>query len=289
MFPAGYGDLKLQSSDGVIFYFSGFLLAYSSPIFKDMFEVVAKSNANQNQPPQPNAKNETLVLTEDAATVCSLLLHIDPTKMPFPISMATINKLLDAGRKYQLPTVLQWFEREVTRGEICQEKSDNNQNLIEEDPLLVLSLALEYEMKQLIPKAILAAVNGGPMEESDSWVDIKYYRLIHRLRQKRVEKYLVLIEGLCNLEEPSESDEGEEGYSPPKMFHTCSCGMTRADWILALTRSILKRPRWKSFLAAIESHDYCSVIWSTNFRSKVAYESTRDELCREEQNLPELP
>jgi hypothetical protein len=71
-FPEGYGDILLQSSDADIFHFSSFLLAYSSPVLKDMFELAAKATEDvcgQKQTPQPKQRDPVL-LWEDAITIC---------------------------------------------------------------------------------------------------------------------------------------------------------------------------------------------------------------------------
>lgn len=293
-FPVGYGDLTLQSGDGEFFHFSSFLLAYSSPVFKDMLELARTTISGHTQhsshPHQhePAVKSEPVVLTEDAVTVCGLLLHVDPSKMPFPLSKATVGRLLEAGRKYQLPTILQWFAREVTTVEISQSNPENQQPLIEEVPLFVLSLSVEYEIKELIPKAVLASINGGPIEESDSLVDIKYYRLVHCLRQKRIEKYLKLLQELSasDNEEEWEVDQDGDWQRVAPMVHECSCGTTLGSWIITVTQSILQKPRWSCFMAAIEPHKRCSSGWSTRFWLQVG---RRTELYKEEQTLPQLP
>jgi hypothetical protein len=229
-----------------------------------------------------------------------LLLHIDPVKMPLPIHKDTIKPLLEAARKYQLPTILHWFEREVTRAEVPlvdsnedgedkEDKEDEKKILMEEDPLLVLSLAVEHEMKELVPKAILATVNGGPLEESSVTEDVKHYRLIHCLRQKRIEKYLELINVLAELDEPSEggSEVSEYDYDNDWTIHRitiktsrCDCGTTRSSWLISVTEAILHNPRWESFIEAIEFHDNCDHKWSAQFKSETNYRSTKAKMYR---------
>jgi hypothetical protein len=38
-FGEGYGDFIIESSDGIFFHVSSFLLGYISPVFRDMFSL----------------------------------------------------------------------------------------------------------------------------------------------------------------------------------------------------------------------------------------------------------
>jgi hypothetical protein len=196
--------------------------------------------------------------------------------MPLRIDTETIKPLLEAARKYQLPTILQWFEREVTNVDASQAKPCERKPLIEKDPLFVLSLATEYGSEELVPKAILAAANGRPMEKIDDLVDIKHYRLIHLLRQKKIETYFALIQELAKLNVSTES------------YRCSSCGTTYSTWLIRVTKAILEEPRWECFIDAIESHDNCSAKWSGKFKSHVWNEYKKAELYRQEHELPKI-
>jgi hypothetical protein len=273
-FPEGYGDILLQSSDAENFHFPSFLLAYSSPVFKDMFELAPKANKDVGEQTQEQKRRDPIVLSEDAVTIRGFLLHIDPLKIPLPIRKGTIKPLLEAARKYQLSTVLQWFEREVEKAvNTTRVASQERKPLIEQDPLFVLSLATEYGAQELIPKAILAAVNGAPMKEGDI-LDDQQYRLIHSLRQKRVEKYLSNIDRVARVELAELSK--------------CACGATYSGWLIDVTKVILKEPLWESFEASIKSHDKCLAKWSILFTRDMDHRVLKSELCNIEHELPKL-
>ncbi|KAG8810516.1 hypothetical protein FRC17_002904 [Serendipita sp. 399] len=105
-FPQGYGDFKLISSDNVTFHFSKFLLSYQSSVFEGMFSAGA-SSAHQS---------DELQLTEDSATLECLLRYLDPKKTPIPPTIDNAEPLLEACRKYDLPTVAQrWEEHLMTK------------------------------------------------------------------------------------------------------------------------------------------------------------------------------
>jgi hypothetical protein len=129
-FPEGYGDFTFQSSDGVIFHFPQFLLSFASPVFKDMYDM--GNNAESG---------EILKLTEDAATLDLLLQFIDPTKESPRLVWDTVEKFIDAADKYQVNTVLSWFQKEA-------ELVALNNHYIER-PMLCLELADRFKFENL--------------------------------------------------------------------------------------------------------------------------------------------
>jgi hypothetical protein len=83
----------LKSSDGVVFYVSRFLLAYTSPVFKDILALGPKNSTETMKNP--------LQFTEDEETLDLLFRHIDPTLPNLPLDKHMIPQLLEAARKYQ--------------------------------------------------------------------------------------------------------------------------------------------------------------------------------------------
>ncbi|KAG8805655.1 hypothetical protein FRC18_006547 [Serendipita sp. 400] len=98
-FPVGYGDIRLISSDQVIFHFQQWLLMYMSPVFKDMFTIGdAKESSN---PP-------SVTLSEDSKTISMILRFIDPMKDNPALEFTILSHLLEAARKYQFGKIKDW-------------------------------------------------------------------------------------------------------------------------------------------------------------------------------------
>ncbi|PVG00430.1 hypothetical protein CPB86DRAFT_729615 [Serendipita vermifera] len=106
-FPKTYGDFAIQSSDAVICYFPRHLLMYMSPVFKDMIEITTYS-----KPPIPRDGSPVKV-TEPCTILEEFLSHLDPKCINHTINQETIQGVLEASRKYQVPEIIRWFEAEV--------------------------------------------------------------------------------------------------------------------------------------------------------------------------------
>ncbi|PVF96033.1 hypothetical protein CPB86DRAFT_685656, partial [Serendipita vermifera] len=140
-FPEGYGDFILKSSDGILFHFPRLFLAHASAVFSDMLNI--------GQTPE---NKDILTLSEDAQTLGCLLSHIDPAKKPPNLDWNTVLSLLTAADKYQIISVLVWFEREVAFEAI------NNPRLNVKSPVkcfqiatrLKLPFAAQLALRQLI-------------------------------------------------------------------------------------------------------------------------------------------
>ncbi|KAG8798497.1 hypothetical protein FRC17_007413, partial [Serendipita sp. 399] len=92
-FPQGYGDMRLVTSDRVVFYFQRWLLAYMSPVFKDMFTIGDGKNE----------RSQEISLQEESRIVDLLLRFTDPKKETPDLDFDVLPELLEAGRKYQIP------------------------------------------------------------------------------------------------------------------------------------------------------------------------------------------
>ncbi|KAG8807702.1 component of the polarisome [Serendipita sp. 399] len=97
--PGEGRDVQLISSDGIIFHVHRFLLAHTSPVFRDMFAIGSGS-------PQ-------ITVSEDSKTLGLLLRFFDPTKEPPSLKVKHAIPLLGAAEKYQVPHVLKWWEKEI--------------------------------------------------------------------------------------------------------------------------------------------------------------------------------
>ncbi|KAG8805285.1 hypothetical protein FRC17_005591 [Serendipita sp. 399] len=204
IFCEGYGDFKLQSSDGVIFFFPKWLLSYSSPVFQDMFQLGESNSDEQQKEREVDAQTALVVaatsisttpqpsiqVTEDALILDLVLRHIDPRQVIAPIHEATIERLLEAARKYQLTPIMSWFEAEAVKHVEYPENPTPGRSLMAYNPLLVLALATEYDLVHLAQRAACALINGSPdllLKNVNIRLDI--YRRVHSLREQRVKWY----------------------------------------------------------------------------------------------------
>lgn len=137
-FPPGYGDFALQSSDGVICHFPRYLLAYISGFFKDLFDL-----PNSDSGPTP------LLLTEPSQMVELLLSHMDTKIRVQSINPNTIVDLLEAARKYQVPTIGEWFEAEIKHKRVPLAGDVSVTNLLLDNPLLTLHCAWRFNLQLL--------------------------------------------------------------------------------------------------------------------------------------------
>lgn len=301
-FGEGYGDLALLSSDGTLFYSSKCLLAYASPVFKDMFEVALPEGiTSQGSNHHPSAAVTPLKLTEDAVTLDLLLRHVDPTKGPLPIHENSIVKLLNAARKYQIPAIIQWFEREVTKDDGSRRGESGEKSFIENHPILVLSIALEYEIKLLVQAAILAAVNGpsraipNPLAEAGTdpkplnLINSNYFLLIHQSSESRIKRYFKLIQKISEIrwEDPDNWDAGPY----PADIQCEACRTPRTKWMLEMIDAVMEQPRWDVFVSAINKHTQCGsgCDWAKKAIAVVIGDELELGLRSEEHTLPFLP
>ncbi|KAG8754485.1 hypothetical protein FRC14_005019 [Serendipita sp. 396] len=257
IFCEGYGDFRLQSSDGVIFVFPQWLLSYSSPVFQDMFQLgdsklevpkpipeedaqaataaLSSSSSSLTSLPQPPT---ALQVTEDALTLDLVLRHIDPRQVVAHINEKTIEKLLEAARKYQLTAIMSWFEAEAVKHVEHPENPIPGISLMTYNPLLVLSLATEYELPHLAQRAACALIGGSSsLLHKDVNIRLNIYRRVHCLREQRVQWYHQRIGTIAS----------KVFRAKPVQPAVCSCGNTRSAWIHLLTDVVLKSPHWKPF------------------------------------------
>ncbi|KAG8791989.1 hypothetical protein FRC17_008665, partial [Serendipita sp. 399] len=137
-FPQGNGDFSLISSDGVVFTISRFLLSHVSPVFEDMLDLGTASSSQAAE----------LQVTEDSETLDQLLRFFDPLKDPAPITLDTIEKFLEAARKYQVERVFKyWEEKMIVRDE-------SNQVVKISAPLTCLALADYFGRREMLRLAL---------------------------------------------------------------------------------------------------------------------------------------
>lgn len=257
-FPEGYGDFALLSSDKVVFHISKFLLGYASPVFSDMFDLGTSSIVENEERPSsvlepqnldvmetPKQSPQQVSLEEPALILDQMLKHIDPKHSIEPLNEITIGGLLEAARKYQLATIMEWFKSESMK--YC-EYPDNpipGKSLMSRNPLLVLALANEYDMSSLAQQATCAIIGGeAALLQKDVNMPLKLYRHVSGLRDARIQWYLSLIGTIANKRHRGKPVQ-------PTICLTCSA--TRSGWVHQLTETIFAAPTWKRFHAEVTS------------------------------------
>jgi hypothetical protein len=219
-FPQGYGDFALKSSDGWIFHFSQFLLSHASPVFKDMYEI-GKGATN----------DEILCLTEDANTVATLLLFIDPAKNTWPLSWSTVESFLGAADKYQVLGAVDWFKREV-QAAILQCR---NLEYALQHPMLCLGLSIRYKLPDIsrfaLRELIKYPIKNIMLHPS---VDSRMMRHLFELRAERTKK---LMKTAFYINEHVEDIMDESRCRIHKSYR-------RFSWARRTMDDIIAHPNW---------------------------------------------
>jgi len=107
-------DLTLRTSDGKDFQVHKILLSIASKVFADMF--TAPSVQSPNSPELGAAHNKSLPVvqvSEDSATLGTLLTFIYPISRPTRFTTPELHSLLAAADKYDMPAAAEAFSREL--------------------------------------------------------------------------------------------------------------------------------------------------------------------------------
>ncbi|KAG8823656.1 hypothetical protein FRB91_010890 [Serendipita sp. 411] len=259
-FPENYGDLRLVSSDGVVFSFHRMFLSHVSPVFKDMLEI---------------GTGQELCLTEDSTALDQLLHLLDPAKNPRPVHINTIEGLLGAAEKYQIERVFEYWENQMTA-------RDTTMKFIGiRHPMASFFLAGHFGRNEFASLA-LREVLRAPDTELDLptlrrfTVDHKVITQLTRLRQERSRK---LIDHIYNHQKTI--------FIPTDCCTRQALLMMGANTI-PLVLQLIKEPSWNSFERNIDIWPGCPVYNSGHHKgSRVTFESWKKEILEEEMALPE--
>jgi hypothetical protein len=286
LFPEGYGDFALESQDGVICYFPSQILAHMSQVFRDM--ITLGNNDLQ-------ASMSPVKLTESGKTLELFLTHLDPTLTKASIDKKTISDLLEAAHKYQVKTIMQWFDLEATtqrtrRGTDTVVASDD---FAMNHPGHALSLATRYGLVETIRLSSreLCNCDSQILLDHAPALGLSMYLKVQRLRDTRIKRYQKWIGVMTKvrLESNKERNVNNRPYfcTQADVYLCHKCIAQRAHWTTEILKAVHCEPAWKSFIRAYETNSKCCFAWSDYFRDFLP--GWEAEALREEAKLPEWP
>lgn len=227
LFPEGYGDFVLKSSDGVIFHFPRYLLSHVSPVFKDMLEICNHTTGD-----------EALSLTEDSVMLETLLLFIDPVKEARPLNWVTVEGFISVADKYQVGGIPKWFEREVGMERLYDRGMTS--------PMLCLGLAIRYRLPEVEKHALQHLVKCHVDQiELHPAVDSRF--MVHLLKL-RTERTRQLSEAIFEIEKNIQQ--------APKRG---SCYIHESDaygWEYYATTLVIDHPSWEELVSDLEGQAF---------------------------------
>ncbi|KAG8823654.1 hypothetical protein FRC18_010695 [Serendipita sp. 400] len=262
-FPESYGDLRLVSSDRVVFSFPLFFLSHMSPVFKEMLETARE---------QSSGPLEELQLTEDSTTLDQLLRFLDPTKKPLPIDMNTVEGLLESAQKYQVERVFEYWEEQV-------KVQDEDRKVIKiRYPMMTFFLASHFgrdDLTKLAERELVRAPDKELYLSKGFLVDHREVIRIIQLRQERSEKLI-----------------GRIRDSQATMYPNCCREVLLMETkILPLTLQLIKEPSWNTFERNIDIWSSCPSQGSTHKSghqegSRILFNSWKRGILAEEEGRP---
>lgn len=288
-FPPGYGDFALQSCDGVVCYFPRHLLAYMSEFFRDMFDL----------PNSDKGATAPVPLTESSQIVELLLEHMDPKIDTSYIDPDTIVGLLEAARKYQVPSITQWYERQAqVKAHTLSSTYDNcipPRTLISTQPLLVLHCALQFNLPILGQLALkeFAECDINLIQSPKEALPLQVYLHGMDLRKQKIDFLRGLVKELANLKRIPKIYKNQRYSMSESSRKVCAtCATSRALWIFNLESCIQRNPSWKSFSAAYETCErgcaFCDTIpWPDYYRDSLS--SWEPKALNLEKIIPDWP
>ncbi|KAG8792424.1 hypothetical protein FRC17_008598, partial [Serendipita sp. 399] len=142
IFPPGYGDIRLISSDRVVLSFHRWLLAYVSPVFHDMFKLGETKEHDSHE----------VSLQEESRILTLLLQFIDPMQDKPDLDFQVIPQLLEVGRKYQIDEVRKQANSWLTNN--CSTVDDKTTKLSTAQSIELLERGITYEIPRLCQLAL---------------------------------------------------------------------------------------------------------------------------------------
>lgn len=285
LFPEGYGDFALESQDGVICYFPSQILGHMSPVFKDMI-TLGDNGPRTSAPP--------VKLTESVKTLELFLTHLDPNLTKASIDKETIADLLEAAHKYQVNTIMHWFDLEATTQRTRRGMVVASDEFAINYPGEALSLATRYGLVETVRLSLRELCNSDSQRLLDHVpaLGISIYLKVQRLRETRIKRYQNWV-GVMTKARPDPTKERTISSKPyfaiqSDGYYTCNkCVAQRAYWTGEMLKAVHSEPVWTSFIRAYETDSKCCFAWSDYFRDMLP--EWEAEALREEAKLPEWP
>jgi hypothetical protein len=221
-FPEDYGDFILKSRDGILLYFPRLLLAHASPVFRDMLQIG-----------QDSEHKDTLALSEDLQTLECLLCHIDPAKKPLKLDWGTVVDLLTAADKYQISSVVVWFEREIAFEAI------NNPFPTLKEPVKCFQLAMHFKLDSLARLSLRQLVRC-PLSEIQTELNQNclFIGYLLSLRSSRSQQLMGFIFRLDSVVKSSSSH--------------CSSHQSSYGWVPAAVKAVVQEPSWLALVRSVK-------------------------------------
>ncbi|KAG8806665.1 hypothetical protein FRC17_004874 [Serendipita sp. 399] len=261
-FPEDYGDFKLISSDNVAFHFSRFLLSYQSSVFKGMFAV---GESYVHQP-------DELLLTEDSNTLDCLLQYLDPKKVPTPPTVQSVQPLLEACRKYDIPTVAKRWEEQLMT--VWRASPDLDETISR--PFECLALASRFNLN-LLARFALRELTKAPIAQLKTDVVFENWISMHliSLRAARVDWFERKFAAFLNS------------------IPSAACNQTQSHvWmyiaVIKIIQELHKEPSWKTIRGHFNAWYVCTSCRKFEGASAVLNAWGAD-IAALEAEIPDLP
>ncbi|KAG8805474.1 hypothetical protein FRC18_006683 [Serendipita sp. 400] len=270
-FPSGYGDMTLQSSDGVVCHFPKSILAYSSEVFRTMLE----PPTGQDTPPQGTVSNPLVVL-ERAEILEAFLDHIDPNTLSPTLNPQIVLDILEAARKYNIPVIFSWFQKEFKIHRYDHVSDETTQSLMSLDPLKLLNIALKFELETVGRWAVkeLLGCSSELLVFASAKIPIVAIDKILNKRKLRHRRYLSYIQRLANGEGAPKPPWGHWQTNKYEVAQSCMpCVLLRSQWILWLNNELQNSPKWSTFQEGLDEPAYEYPFCPTHKLSWINYTS----------------
>jgi hypothetical protein len=286
LFPEGYGDFALESQDGVICHFPSQILGHMSPVFNDML-TLGDNGSRRSTPP--------VKLTESIKTLELFLTHLDPKLPKASIDKETISDLLKAAHKYQVNTIMQWFDLEATTQRMRRGTMVASDEFAVQYPAEALALGVRYDLVETAHLSLREICNFDSQMLMDHGpaLGISIYLKLQQLRDIHIKRYQKWV-GVMTKPRPDSSKETTYPLNGNRVYfcaqgighYACNkCIAQRACWIAEILKAVHSNPVWASFIRAYETNSKCCFAWSDYFRDMLP--EWEAEALREESRLPE--
>ncbi|KAM5539753.1 hypothetical protein V8D89_006566 [Ganoderma adspersum] len=203
--PSSTGDLIIRTPDpdSTRFHVHQCIIANLSPVFADMFSLPNHDAASPDKP---------IVDVQESATLWTHVLsfcYLGPR--PSSLAIDDVHALLEAARKYQMPSVTDWMRRTLA------------DEFVDTQPLSAFGLACAYKLDDVARRAARASLflpaDFDFVKELDLIPTHQYHRLLeYRRRCLRAARAVLLWEN--PLKCPSWLDDTSNTARYNRVFYT---------------------------------------------------------------------